>query len=89
MAEHLTGEVLHDELAVSLARAMAAANEKARAVGVEVSKSLISITQRAVKDEAIWRINYGAQDYVGRRGGDLIVEVGAKDGLVKRILRGQ
>ena len=89
MARPLADEVLDDEVAVSLARAMAAANEKARAAGVDVAETLISITQYAIEDEAVWRINYGPKNYVGQRGGDLIVEVSAKDGTIKRVLRGQ
>ena len=43
----------------------------------------------AVDDESTWRVNYDPRHSVGQRGGDLIVEVGAKDGMVKRVLRGQ
>ncbi len=89
MVNPLADEVLHDEVAVSLARAIAAANEKARAAGVDVAKSLISITQQASEEESTWRINYGPKDYVGRRGGDLVVDVDARDGTVKRVVRGQ
>src|SRR3972149_624929 len=89
MIQPLADEVLHDEVAVSLARAIAAANAKARAAGVEVAKSRISITQQAIAEESTWRINYGPKDYVGRRGGDLVVEVDARDGTVKRVVRGQ
>lgn len=43
MAATLTAEVLQDDLAVSLAHAMAAANKKAREFGVDVLQSLISM----------------------------------------------
>jgi len=69
MAVALAAEVLQDELAVSLARAMAAANKKARELGVDVLESLISITQHSLNGRSIWRINYGPRDYVNRRGG--------------------
>ena len=45
MSVTLTNEVLDDNLAVFLARAIAAANKRAREFGVDVSQSLITITQ--------------------------------------------
>jgi hypothetical protein len=36
-----------------------------------------------------WRINYGPKSPTTSRGGDLIVEVNAENGEVKRVLRGQ
>jgi len=89
MAATLEKEVLEDELAVSLARAVAAANERARREGIEVKASLVTVTEYPGQDYTCWRINYGPRDYRGRRGGDLIVEVGLNDGQVKRVLRGQ
>lgn len=83
----LSPDVLRDDLAVSVARVLAAANKRARELGVDVLQSLITITQYT--DNGRWRINYGPRDYVGRRGGDLIVEVDAKDGSIKQVLRGQ
>lgn len=89
MAASLTAEVLQDEMAVSLARVMAAANRKARESGIDLLNSVVSITQRYFEGGLIWRVNYGPKDYVGRRGGDLIVEVDASDGTIKQVLRGQ
>jgi hypothetical protein len=89
MAQVLIREVLQDPLVMSLARAMAAANEKAREFGVDVAQSLVSITQQMMDTESVWRINYGPKDYVNRRGGDLIVYVDTHDATVKRVLRGQ
>ena len=85
----LADEVLQDDLAVSLARVLAAANRKAHESGVDVLQSLITITQRPLEDGLIWRINYGPRDYVGRRGGDLILEVDPGDASIKRVLFGQ
>lgn len=59
MATILSTEVLQDELAVSLARAVAAANTRAREAGVDVTPSLITITQRALDSGILWRIDYG------------------------------
>ena len=89
MAATLTAEVLQDNLAVSLARAMAAANNKARELGVDVGQSLISITQDTLNDSPVWRINYGPQDYLTRRGGDVLIEVDMDDATIKKVLRGQ
>jgi len=88
MSVTLTNEVLHDDLAVFLARAIAAANKRAREFGVDVSQSLITITQ-SFENGPCWRVNYGPKDYVGRRGGDLIVDVDAADATVTQVLHGQ
>jgi hypothetical protein len=89
MATTLTADVLQDDLAVSLARAIAAANKKARELGVDVAQSLISIVQQRQNGAPIWQINYGFQDYVNRRGGDVLVEVDMRDATIKRVLHGQ
>ena len=84
----LSADVLQDELAVSLAYVVAAANKQAAELGVDVRQCLVTITQM-IEDEPRWRINYGPKDYLGRRGGDLIIEVDPSDASVKRVLRGQ
>jgi hypothetical protein len=88
MSEILTNEVLQDNLAVFLARAITAANKRAREFGVDVSQSLITITE-GFENGPCWRVNYGSKDYSGRRGGDLIVDVDATDATVKHVLHGQ
>ena len=89
MAATLTADVLEDQLAVSLARVLAAANKQADQLGMSATESVITITQRSSNGEDIWRVNYSAKDVVGRRGGDLIVDVDGKDVSIKRVLRGQ
>ena len=89
MAATLTAEVLQDHVAVSLARTMATANKRARELGVDVIQSLITITQHISNDTLLWRVNYGPRDYVGRRGGDLIIEVDPLDASIRQVLRGQ
>ena len=89
MTTTLTKEVLDDELAVALARAVAAANVRARQEGVDLRRSLVTVTEQSSTATSGWRINYGPRDHTGRRGGDLIIEVGWLDGQVKRVLRGQ
>jgi hypothetical protein len=84
----LTADVLQDDLAITLARVLAAANKRARELGVDVLQSIITITQH-FNDGDLWRVNYGPKDYVGRRGGDLIVEVDASDISIRQVLRGQ
>ncbi len=88
MATSLTADVLQDEIAVSLARVMAAANRKAREGGIDLVNSIISVTQRSFDGGLIWRVSYGPKDYPGRRGGDLIVDVEA-DATIRQVLRGQ
>jgi len=88
MSVTLSNEVLQDNLAVFLARAVAAANKRAREFGVDVGQSLITITQ-SFENGPRWHVNYGPKDYVARRGGDLIVEIDAANASVKHVLRGQ
>lgn len=89
MVETLNADVLQDNLALSLARALAAANKKAHELGIDVFQSLITITQLFLNGDSIWRINYGPKDYINRRGGDLIIDVDSHDAIIKRVLRGQ
>ena len=89
MSADLPDDVLKDDLALSLARMMAAANKRARELGVDASQSLITITQRANGAETLWRINYGAKNYIGRRGGDLMIDLNPRDGSIQNELRGQ
>ena len=88
MGATLTADVLQDDIAVSLARVMAVANQRAREAKVDVSQSLITITQY-FEDGLFWRINYGPRHYMNQRGGDLIVEIDASDTSIKRVLQGQ
>ena len=71
MNPNLSDEVLADALAVSLARMMAAANKRARELGVDASQCSITIVQGSHAGETNWRVNYGVKEHVGRRGGDL------------------
>lgn len=88
MGETLTADVLADDLAVLLARVLASANRRARELGVDVPQSLITITQ-SFADGPRWRVNYGPKDYIGRRGGDVMIEVDPADVSIKQVLRGQ
>jgi len=88
MSATLTTDVLQDDLAVLLARVLATANKRARELGVDVLQSLITITQ-SFENGPRWRVNYGPKDYIGRRGGDLIIEVDAGDVTISQVLRGQ
>ncbi len=89
MAPTLAEEVLQDDLAVSLARVMAKANQRARELGVDALESVISISQQSVGGHGLWRVNYGPKDYVGQRGGDLIIDVDPGDASICRELWGQ
>jgi len=87
MSTSLPNDVLQDEMAVFFARVMAAANRAARQQGVDTDQSLITISQ--TEGGLAWRVNYGPKDYLNRRGGDLVVDVGAQDAVVRRVLHGQ
>lgn len=88
MSMTLTAEDMTDEFAVTVAHVLATANRRARQLGCDASQSLVTITQH-FEGGWLWRINYGAKNPVAQRGGDLIVEISAADGSVKRVLRGQ
>lgn len=85
----LSPDVLQDDIAVAIARVIASANKRARELNVDVVQSIISLTQHPQNDGWVWRVNYGAKNYVGRRGGDLIVEVNPEDISIHRVLWGQ
>lgn len=89
MATVLSNETLQDEIAVSVARVLASANRKAKELGVDVKESLITVSQLLAKDGWLWRVHYGARDYVGRRGGDLMIDIDPTNEDIKQILRGQ
>ncbi len=89
MTTTLTADVYADDVAVSLARAVAVANKRARESGIDILQSLITVTQRLFNGDVLWRINYGPRDYIGRRGGDLIIEIDSGDSSIKEVLWGQ
>jgi hypothetical protein len=78
-----------DDLVMSVARALALANEAAQAQGTDPATCLITISEESGSAGQLWRVNYGPRDYVNRRGGDLIVLVDEQAGSVQRIIRGQ
>ena len=80
---------LQDEIAVSVAQVLASANRKAKELGVDVKESLITVSQHLAKGVWLWRVHYGARDYVGRRGGDLMIDIDPANADIKQILRGQ
>ncbi|HQX15289.1 MAG TPA: hypothetical protein PLA27_02625 [Anaerolineales bacterium] len=84
----LSGDVLQDDIAVTIARVTATANKRARELGVDVLQSFITITQK-VDNDVFWRVNYGPRDYINQRGGDLMVDVNDKDLNIKQVLKGQ
>lgn len=82
-------DIQQDELAMTVAGVLALANEAAVAQGVELGRSLVTISEDSPPPKRIWRIHYGPRDYKLRRGGDVIVLVDERAGAVQRILRGQ
>lgn len=78
-----------DNLVVSVARALALANEAALTHGIEPADSLVTIAEDTTSPTRRWRIHYGRRDYVNCRGGDLIVFVDESGEKVERVLRGQ
>ncbi len=82
-------EMQQDGLVMSVARALSVANEAAVEQGTVPSQSLVTISEEKSATGRLWRIHYGPRDYVGRRGGDLIVLVEEGGEGVQRIIRGQ
>ncbi len=89
MSVALSPDVLQDDIAITTARVIASANKRARELNVDVMECIISLTQHSQEGIWVWRVNYGARDYVGRRGGDLMVEVNPEDASIQRVLWGQ
>jgi hypothetical protein len=89
MATVLSNETLQDEIALSVAQVLASANRRARELGVDLKESLITLSQYSSHGDLMWRVHYGPRDYVGRRGGDLTIDLGAANADIKQVLRGQ
>jgi hypothetical protein len=81
--------IRQDRLALSVGSAVALANERAIAEGVDPAASLVTISQETTADGPCWGIHYGPRDYVHQRGGDLTIYVDANGETIHRILRGQ
>ncbi len=81
--------IQQDQLAMSVARALALANEAAAAQGTEPAESLVTISEEAAGGGRVWNIHYGPRDFLRRRGGDLIVFVDERTMTVQRVVRGQ
>jgi hypothetical protein len=89
MTAILNSDVLQDDIAVTITRVIALANQRAYELNVDVLQSIISLTQLQQNNIWIWRVNYGAKDYIGRRGGDLIIDVNPEDISIHSVLWGQ
>ena len=89
MFETLSIEALTDSVAVNTANIVATANRRARELGVEVERTLMTLTHVVAPGSDTWRVNYVPEDYLERRGGDLIIDVDSRSGDVIRVLRGQ
>jgi hypothetical protein len=89
MSATIEPAVLQDDIAVSLARAVAAANRRATDLGVDIRASHLTVSDQSANGDAVWRISYGPKNPVGRLGGDLIIDVNSRDGSIRQELRGQ
>jgi hypothetical protein len=78
-----------DRLAMSVAHALSLANDAALEHGTTPAESLITISEEPATAGKVWRIHYGPRDYVGRRGGDLIVLVDEHSASVQQVIHGQ
>jgi hypothetical protein len=85
-----------DRRVMSVAKALALANETALATGWDPATSLVTITEELDSAGSLWRVHYGPRDYINRRGGDLVILVDElvilvdeDAGSVRQVLRGQ
>jgi hypothetical protein len=53
-----------DHLGMSVARALALANEAALAQNTEQANSLVTIAEETYLAGRVWRIHYGPRDYI-------------------------
>jgi hypothetical protein len=89
MPATLSKETLQDEIAVSVATVLASANRKAKELGIDINESLITVGEHLALNGWIWRVNYGPRNYVGRRGGDLMIDIDPKTAKIMQVLHGQ
>jgi hypothetical protein len=68
-------EIERDDLAISVARAVAIANISAVTQGVDPGQSLVTIIEQSGEFGATWRIEYGRRNFIGHRGGDVVILV--------------
>jgi hypothetical protein len=88
MATATLEELQKDQLAMSIARAVALANLAALKEGMKPADSLVTISESITGKGRGWSVHYGPRDFVNRRGGDLVVNVDELTGAV-HIVRGQ
>jgi hypothetical protein len=81
--------IQQDNLAMSVAHALSAANRAAQQHGVDVAASLVTIVEQTSTAGRQWRIHYGPRDYISRRGGDLSIVVDGQTTEIRQVLRGQ
>lgn len=82
-------EIRQDGLALSVAQALALANSAAVGEGKNPDQCLITVSEESPPPDRRWRVHYGPRNYQNRRGGDLIVIVNERLGVVERVVRGQ
>jgi len=89
MAGPALTEIQQDSLALSVAGALAIANETASTHGIDPDASIVPIAEESPPPNRLWRVHYGPRDFKRRRGGDLVVIVNEQSGIVDRVVHGQ
>lgn len=82
-------DMQQDRLVMSVARALALANETALCHGTKPDDSFVTIAEEQSPVGRLWRIHYGPRDFIHRRGGDLIVVIDEATAAVQRVIHGQ
>ena len=75
-----------DPVAMRVAGVLALANESATANGMSPFESRIAISEDEIDDHPCWRVHYGPRDYLGTRGGDLLVFINLEATVVLKVL---
>ena len=89
MATATLEAIERDAVALSVARALALANESAVGYGITPADSLVTVSEVNSPSGKCWQVHYGARDFINRRGGDLIVLVDIPPTCVQQVIRCQ
>jgi hypothetical protein len=89
MSAPALADIQQDRLAMSVARALAVANDAAAGQGQDPAQSLVTISEETAQAGRCWRIHYGPRDFARQRGGDLIIIVDELSGALVDLIHGQ
>lgn len=89
MPAPMLDDIQRDELALAVARALAAANAAMVKQGVDPASFFVRIDEDLTLPSRTWQVHYIPRDYLTHRGGGFTVAVEEQSGKVQSVLRGQ